>query len=114
METMTEPQPVTRDQIIDLLTQTARARYDDAAQFADALIEYQTASDNINRNGLIVAHPRTGNPLQNPYLPIRDRAFKKLQSMRYLWSDAAWRLVEGKPAPEPPQPTETPAKGRRR
>lgn len=46
-----------------------------------AYLEYQAASENIAKNGAIVAHPRTGAPLVNPYVAIRDGALKKLAAM---------------------------------
>lgn len=45
------------------------------------------------RNGAVVQHPRTMNPIDNPYLAVRARARKVLQGMR--WIKAAW-LWEGK------------------
>lgn len=63
-------------------------RKDIACQYADAYLEYVEASDNITKNGAMVLHPRTANPIENPYLQIRDRALVKLQKMRDV--DAAW------------------------
>ena len=63
-------------------------RRDIASQYADAYLEYREASANISANGAMVLHPRTANPIENPYLVIRDRALAKLQKMRDV--DAAW------------------------
>lgn len=63
-------------------------RRDVAAQYADAYLEYTEASVNIGTQGAMVLHPRTANPIENPYLLIRDRALKKLQTMRDV--PAAW------------------------
>lgn len=41
---------------------------------AEAFVEYRTAQANISEHGTIVFHPRTGAPIENPYLKIRDRA----------------------------------------
>jgi phage terminase small subunit len=62
--------------------------------YADAFAEYREATENIVRNGSLVADPRTGVPIPNPYGPIRDRALRKLQTMRsvpaaWLWDAAA-------------------------
>jgi phage terminase small subunit len=57
-------------------------RRDRATMYADCYLEYRTASENIARNGVIVAHPRTAAPLQNPYLAVRDKALAKLSLMR--------------------------------
>lgn len=82
---------IAREHAIEVLV-SAGTPLDRAVQYADAFLEYQTASQNIAQNGLIVGHPRTGNPIENPYLAVRDRALRKLQSMR---SVKAGRLWEG-------------------
>ena len=63
-------------------------RRDVAAQYADAFLEYREASANVLTQGAMVLHPRTSNPIENPYLKIRDRALAKLQTMRGV--KAAW------------------------
>lgn len=82
--------PMTRDQVIAALVDHGAA-VDDASMYADAFLEYQKATANISEHGVIISHPRTGNPVDNPYLRIRDRALKKLRAMReidaaFLWS----------------------------
>jgi phage terminase small subunit len=57
-------------------------------QYADAYLEYQEATKNIEKNGLIVQHPRTSNPIENPYMAVRGRALKKLQMLPVLFADA--------------------------
>lgn len=61
-----------------------------ATVYTDAYLEYQIATANIAEYGMIVKHPRTGNPIENPYLAIRDRAEKKLSRMQYLNSRGLW------------------------
>jgi len=52
----------------------------DVAQFyTDAYLEYREASKNIDEHGAMVLHPRTSNPIENPYLKVRDRAFLRLR-----------------------------------
>lgn len=46
--------------------------------YADALADYRQAQANIAEYGTIVHHPRTGAPITNPYLAIRDRAADRL------------------------------------
>jgi len=55
---------------------------DVAELYADAWVEWREAVDNIAANGSIVAHPRSGAPIENPYLKVRDRAFDRLERMR--------------------------------
>jgi hypothetical protein len=54
-----------------LAKENPRARAIDLRVFADALRAYDEASENIARNGVIVQHPRTGTPIDNPYLKVR-------------------------------------------
>ena len=80
---------LTKKEIIAKLTK-AGAPKDRATLYADAFIEYQQASENIDENGLIVLHPRTGNPIENPYLAIRRAAGKTLASFRHIRADSLW------------------------
>ena len=67
----------------------------DATIYADAFLAYQTAQANILEHGEIVAHPRTGAPIDNPYCATRARAAKAMQSCSkvkrtdMLWHEAA-------------------------
>ena len=81
---------MSRDELIAALVERKVPR-DQACQYADAFLEYQTATESIAKHGVIVSHPRTGAPLTNPYLVVRDGALKKLQNMRnvpaaFLWT----------------------------
>jgi hypothetical protein len=61
-----------------------------AAMYADAFCEWHEALENINRNGSVVANPRTGAPIDNPYLRVRDKAFDRLRKMRNVNSRCIW------------------------
>lgn len=80
---------MTKDEIVTALVakDVPKAR---AVMYADAFLEYREATENIDKNGAIVTHPRNGNPVENPYLVIRDRALKKLDSMRKIPADFLW------------------------
>ena len=64
---------------------------DQCVQYVDAWLEYKEATTNIDSHGLIVQHPRTMNPMPNPYGPVRDRALKKLQSITALQVEVLWQ-----------------------
>jgi len=83
MEALTGPQIVAR--LVEQGVPTDRATF-----YADAYLEYQEASRNITENGIIVSHPRTANPIENPYLAIRDRALAKLAKMKRVKADFLW------------------------
>lgn len=74
------------------------AREDDVAMYADLFVQYQEAAANVRRNGTIVAHPRTGAPIANPYADVQVRAMNQLRKIRALdnldalWSAAAAEL----------------------
>lgn len=59
-------------------------------QYADIYLEYAEATANINEHGIIVKHPRTMNPMENPYLSVRDKAQKKLSKLRRVKSQGLW------------------------
>ena len=78
-----------KPEIIQLLIDEG-VRIDLAHQYADVFMEYMESTHNIDEHGIIIIHPRTGNPIDNPYLVIRDRALKKLQSMDSVQCDQLW------------------------
>ena len=78
-----------KDDVVQLLISEG-TRIDVANQYADAFKEYMDATVNIDEYGVIVKHPRTGNPMKNPFLEIRDNALKKLQAMDYVQSESLW------------------------
>ena len=80
---------MTRDDIIAAMVARSESK-DRATMYADAFLEYREASQNILANGIIVQHPRTANPIENPYLAIRDRALKKLESMGGVDAEFLW------------------------
>ena len=66
-------------------------RADVAGLYADAFLEYREASENIAERGAMVLHPRTANPIENPYLKIRDRAFAKLRKLSGVKAGWLWQ-----------------------
>lgn len=68
-----------------------KRREAEIAIYADALADYREAQTNINEHGAIVLHPRTGAPIVNPYLSIRDKAATVIRSVG-LKADPLWGL----------------------
>lgn len=83
---------MTKDEIIAILEKNSpgAGKRGTFVQYADAYLEYQEATENIEKNGLIVQHPRTSNPIENPYMAVRDRALKKLQLFRNVKTEGLW------------------------
>ncbi len=50
--------------------------------YADLRVEYVEAQANILEHGSIVMHPRTGSPIPNPYLIVRDAAGLAMRKMQ--------------------------------
>lgn len=55
--------------------------------YVDAMIQYREATENIEKNGAICVHPRTGAPLENPYLKVRASAAATLAKFRIRTGD---------------------------
>ena len=68
---------LTRGEVVARLV-AAGVRRDQATLYADAFCEFHEAAGNITTHGAIVQHPRTANPIENPYLRVRDAAAKRL------------------------------------
>lgn len=61
--------------------------------YGDALTTYLEAAANIATNGAVCFHPRTGAPIENPYLKIRTVTGVILGKMRYIKSDQVLKLL---------------------
>ena len=86
-----QPVDLIKTDMVQLLIEHG-IRIDLANQYADVFFEYMKATRNVDEFGIIIKHPRTGNPIENPYLVIRDRALKKLQAMRSVKAVYLWEL----------------------
>ena len=77
-----------RAEVIERLV-AQKVRRDLAAMYTDAWLEYQEASAQIAEHGLVV-HPKTGEPVVNPYVALRDGALRKLEGMRNIKAEGLW------------------------
>ena len=82
---------LSKDQVIQKLRQLNPAlAMSQIVMYTNLYLDYTTAQKNIDENGSMVMRPKTGEPIENPYLKIRDKAFNNLQKIRikadYLWS----------------------------
>jgi len=57
--------------------------------YVDTWAIYTDAQANLDENGAVCQHPRTGQPFENPYLKVRDRAMASLLTIR-IDADALW------------------------
>jgi phage terminase small subunit len=83
---------ITFEQAVALLrAEDPKGREDEIAMYARAFCQYREAEANIAKNGSIVAHPRTGAPIDNPYLRVQATAMRSMQQLRRLKTDGLWR-----------------------
>lgn len=68
--------------------------------YADALISYRLAQANIDEYGAIVNHPRTGAPIENPYLRVQAAAAKQMLAQKHFKTDGLWDLTPRIAAPK--------------
>ena len=52
--------------------------------YTDCYMDYREAQENIAQNGNIVAHPRTGQPIENPYIKVKAMAMNQLRKITTL------------------------------
>lgn len=70
------------------------AKVDDVELYTHQFLTYLEAAENVLANGTIVAHPRTGAPMENPYVKVRATAqgqlkkIKRLRKLDRLWLEA--------------------------
>lgn len=76
------------DYVAVLVRENPKARIIDLEVYADALRTYREAAVNIKQHGAVVFHPRTGAPIDNPYLKVQAAAGAVLLKMRSVKSDA--------------------------
>lgn len=71
------------------------------AMLADALRVYVEAADNVRRHGAIVSHPRTGAPLENPYLKIMQAQSKTVAQAHGIKADRVFSLLRAQVEAQP-------------
>lgn len=76
--------------LLKLAELNPRASPRDVKIFVDYYFEYIEAVQNINENGVIVLHPRTGAPIENPYRKIRDNAVNFLLKIEIKNTGGLW------------------------
>lgn len=77
--------------VATLIADNPRARLADVNLYAESFLQWQEATANVRANGAICAHPRTGQPIPNPYLVVQTAALKNLQRFARLKTDSLWR-----------------------
>ncbi len=106
---------MTKSEALEILrADNPRAPLATLAIYAAAFVEHEAAQANIDANGTIVFHPRTGAPITNPYLAVRNGAAAVMQKIR-IASDRLWSVAAGA-NPERPEDEEpkSPKRGRSR
>lgn len=81
------------DIVAELREDNPKAREMDLRIYADAMRTYSEAARNVATNGAICSHPRTGSPIENPYLKIQAQQGAILTKMRAIKSDRVAALL---------------------
>lgn len=89
---------ITKDDVLTLLrAENAKTPEHDMVIYADYFMSYRAAVANIAEHGDIVLHPRTGQPFENPYCAVRDKAALALRKIAVevgcLWDNPKVWLV---------------------
>lgn len=79
---------------VELCKDNPKARAIDIRMHANALRVYLDASRNIQVNGAICQHPRTGAPIENPFLKVQAAQAAFLSKQRNLKSDRVLALLD--------------------
>ena len=82
------------DVVAELQQDNPGLRLIDLQLFADALATYKEAAKNIRSNGSIVMHPRTGAPIDNPYLKIASSSGAIIGKLGRIESDRVVTLLD--------------------
>lgn len=73
---------ITRADAIKILSENNKSkRQDRIIMYIDFYIDYQIASANIREKGTICAHPKTGAPMENPYVKIRSQMTAEMMKL---------------------------------
>jgi phage terminase small subunit len=70
-----------------------RAPEDALRAYASALRDYVAAERNVAEHGAIVFHPRTGAPVENPFLTVRERCAATMSRCKLRETREAWELA---------------------
>ena len=82
---------ITAEEAIEILTKdNPRERVDSISMYASCFIDYQEAQANIAEHGALVFHPRTGVPIDNPYLKIKAQAMNQLLKIKIRNVSKLW------------------------
>lgn len=84
---------ITREEALAILMAENPSRRHVVEMYLGHLFTYLEAQDNIERNGAIVAHPRTGTPIENPYLKVRSEAMKDMRKLALKGLDKLWAAI---------------------
>lgn len=81
------------DLVAELRKDNPLSRLIDLQIFAGALESYHQAAKNIQENGVIVLHPRTGAPIDNPYFKVQSSQIAIISKYPRIKSDRTTTLL---------------------
>ncbi len=81
---------ITRAEAIEMLMKLNPNRRHVVEMYVSNFLTFIEAEENIMENGNIVAHPRTGAPMENPYLKVRSIAQKNMGDLKLRIPEELW------------------------
>lgn len=86
---------MTREKAVEILLGfNAAEKRHIVEMYVSGFLGYLEAQENIDRNGNIVAHPRTGAPMENPYLKVRSYCQSEMNKLKLRGLGELWAQVE--------------------
>lgn len=88
---------LTTARVVALLREANRqAPSGDLRMYADAWILYQEAAGKVKAHGSVIQHPRTGQPMANPFCAVMAMQAKTMKSLpRVCKTDSLWEVIDG-------------------
>ena len=80
--------------ITELAKDNPRAKAGPLRMYAETAMTYAEASESVKRLGAVVVHPKTGAPMENPYLRIRERQVAIMLKIRGIDGGRVIALLE--------------------
>ena len=92
---------ITKAEVVEVLRRSNPAGKEQSVQmYAQSFMEYVEAVANVEANGTVCAHPRTGQPMDNPYCKVKAAAMSSMGKMlKQLDTDPLWKWFEIQSSP---------------
>lgn len=92
---------VKKSEVVEMLRRSnPDAREQTLQLYAQSFVEYVEAQANVEANGTVCAHPRTGQPMENPFCRVKSKSMADMTKLaKSLDTDPLWKWLEFQSAP---------------